>query len=87
MNNVILWIQTKSLDRNRKNEDIHYNRLIHYYNKIDNNRKELNNIDDQYKTLNKININKNDKHDMNYNYYKIQNNITISLFIFIIITM
>jgi hypothetical protein len=87
MNNVTMWIQKIALKRNNNNETRHYDQLLYYYNRIDNNRKELESIEKQYKTLEENNNNMTDKHDVNYFKYKTQLNITIALSIFIIITL
>ena len=85
MENVIEWIQTLSIENHKNTEDAHYNQLVGYYTKIDNNRKELDKIQKQFNTLeqksNHQDITKNDKSDS----YMTQRNIMISLIIFLII--
>ena len=83
--NVIDWIQNLSVERHKNTEDLHYKQLVQYYNKIDNNRKELDKISKQFNTLEQKSahqdITKNNKSDS----YMAQRNIMISLIIFLII--
>jgi CHASE3 domain sensor protein len=83
--NVIDWIQNLSVERHQNTEDLHYKQLVQYYNKIDNNRKELDKISKQFNTLEQKSthqdITKNNKSDS----YMAQRNIMISLIIFLII--
>ena len=83
--NVIDWIQNLSVERHKNTEDLHYKQLVQYYNKIDNNRKELDKISKQFNTLEQKSahqdISKNNKSDS----YMAQRNIMISLIIFLII--
>ena len=82
---VIDWIQNLSVERHKNTEDLHYKQLVQYYNKIDNNRKELDKISKQFNTLEQKSahqdISKNNKSDS----YMAQRNIMISLIIFLII--
>jgi hypothetical protein len=81
----INWIQNVSVEQHTNTEDLHYKQLVQHYNKIDNNRTELDEIQKQFNTLEQKSthqdITKNDKYDS----YMAQRNIMISLIIFLII--
>jgi hypothetical protein len=87
MNNIINWIQNVSLKRHQNKEGSQYEKLLFYYNKIDNNRKELEKINKQIITLEQRDITENDKSQLKKSSWITQRNIMISLIVFIIITI
>jgi len=87
MNNVIDWIQDISLKRHKNIENSQYDKLLFYYNKIDNNRTELNKINEQIITLKQRDITENDKSRIKKANWLSQRNIMISLVVFNIITI
>lgn len=63
MNNLIDYVSQKSVNKYFKNESIHFQQLNSFYHQIDKNRKELKNVDKNFKTLdekNNIYVNKLD---------------------------
>ncbi len=54
INDIIENISRKSLARYKTKEKAQYNRLLEYYNKIDANRKEINELNKKYGTLEKM---------------------------------
>lgn len=87
MNNVINWIQNVSLKRHQNKEGSQYEKLLFYYNKIDNNRKELEKVNKQITTLEQRDISESDKSQLKKSSWITQRNIMISLIVFIIITI
>lgn len=87
MNNVIQWIQSLSVKRHENSEQQHYDQLLYYYNQIDEQRKELEKIQKQYKTLEK----KSEHQDYNTkeekSSYSRNINIMISLIVLVIICL
>ena len=86
--NVVSWIQNISIKRHGDTtEKRHYDQLLYYYNKIDNHRKELAKIKDQFQTLEKKaehqEIRKGDERST----YIIHLNIMISLIVLVIICL
>ena len=64
MNNLIDYVNSKSVRKYFQKESIHYEQLLSFYNDIDKNRKELKEVDKNFKTLderNNIYLNKSDK--------------------------
>ena len=55
MNNLIDYVNKKSVSKYFQKESIHYEQLLSFYNQIDNNRKELNQVDKNFKTLDEKN--------------------------------
>ena len=63
MNNLIDYVNSKSVRKYFQKESIHYEQLLSFYNDIDKNRKELKEVDKNFKTLderNNIYLNKSD---------------------------
>ncbi len=63
MNNLIDYVNSKSVSKYFQKESIHYEQLLSFYNDIDKNRKELKEVDKNFKTLderNNIYFNKSD---------------------------
>ena len=63
MNNLIDYVNSKSISKYFQKESIHYEQLLSFYNDIDKNRKELKEVDKNFKTLderNNIYLNKSD---------------------------
>jgi Ca2+-binding EF-hand superfamily protein len=63
MNNLIDYVNSKSVSKYFQKESIHYEQLLSFYNDIDKNRKELKEVDKNFKTLderNNIYLNKSD---------------------------
>jgi hypothetical protein len=86
LNNAIDWIQNVSDQRYQNKEESNYEQVLFYYNKIDNNRKKLNEIQAQFNTLEQRDLVQNDKYEIGESAYLSNKNITIALIIFIIIT-
>jgi len=86
MNNIIDWIQKVSLERYKVKETSDYEQLVFYYNKIDNNRKEIDKINEQMMTLKQRYLTQDEKLLISENEYKSSRNVTISLIVFNIIT-
>ena len=61
MNNVIDWIQKVSLNRYSVKESSDYEQLIFYYNKIDNNRKDIDKVKKQITTLEERDLTQDEK--------------------------
>lgn len=55
MNNLIDYVNSKSVSKYFQKESIHYEQLLSFYNDIDKNRKELNEVDKNFKTLDERN--------------------------------
>ena len=87
MNNVIDWIQNVSLKRHENKEGSQYEKLLFFYNKIDNNRQELEKVNEQIITLEQRDISENDKSQLKKSSWLSQRNIMISLVVFNIITI
>lgn len=86
LNNAIEWIQSVSEQRYKNKEESNYEQVLFYYNKIDNNRKKLNEIKVQFNTLEQRDLSQNEKFEIGESAYLSNKNITIALVIFILIT-
>ena len=87
MNNIIDWIQDISLKRYSAKESSNYESLLFYYNKIDTNRKEIDNVEKQILTLKKRDLTQDEKKELIKRDYKSSRNVTIALVVFNIITI
>ena len=87
MNNVIQWIQSLSVKRHQNSEQQHYDQLLYYYNQIDEQRKELEKIKKQYKTLEKKSEHQDYKTEGEKSSYSTSINIMISLIVLVIICL
>ena len=87
MNNIIDWIQKVSLDRYSVKESSDYDQLVYYYSKIENNRKEIDEVKKQITTLEQRDLTQDEKKELRKRDYKSSRNITIALVVFNIITV
>jgi len=87
MQNVIQWIQSLSVKRHQNSEQQHYDQLLYYYNKIDEQRKELDKIKKQFNTLEKKSEHQDYKTKGEKSSYSTSINIMISLIVLVIICL
>ena len=87
MNNIIDWIQKVSLNRYMVKESSDYDQLVYYYSKIENNRKEIDEVKKQIITLEQRDLTQDEKKELRKKDYKSSKNITIALVVFNIITI
>jgi len=85
--NVIQWIQSLSVKRHQNSEQQHYDQLLYYYNKIDEQRKELDKIKKQFNTLEKKSEHQDYKTKGGKSSYSTSINIMISLIVLVIICL
>ena len=81
MNNLIDYVTQKSVNRYFKKESIHFQQLNSFYNQLDKNRKELKNVDKNFKTLDEKNNIYLDK--LNFSKRKINTNYIILMLVLI----
>lgn len=69
MNSLLDYVNSKSVSKYFQKESIHYEQLLSFYNDIDKNRKELKEVDKNFKTLderNNIYLNKSENTTKKY---------------------
>lgn len=87
MNRAIDWVQRLSKERHESVESSQYDQFVHYFDKVEQNRKELEKIRKQYQSLEEKSSHQTSKKSRNTNKYTIQRNILISLVVFIVICL
>lgn len=87
MNNIINWIQKVSLERYKVKEGGDYEQLLFYYNKIDNNKNKISEVEKQIKTLEQRELTQDEKKELRKRDYNSSKNVTIALVVFNIITL
>ena len=85
MNNIIDWIQRVSLDRYKHKEESDYEQLLFYYNKIDINRIEMDDVKKHIVTLEQRELSQEEKKEIREGNYNSSKNVMISLIVFNII--
>lgn len=87
MQNVRLWIQDLSIKRHQGTESQHYDQLLYYYNKIDSQRTELEEVQKQFNTLEKKSEHQEYRTKDDKTGYTLHLNIMISLIVLLIICL
>lgn len=87
MNRAIDWVQRLSKERHESVESSQYEQFVHYFDTVEQNRKELEKIRKQYQSLEEKSSNQISKKSRNTHKYTIQRNILISLVVFIVICL